>query len=651
MNMTDTEKLFLETYIPDTNLPQSLAQKVHVVSCLSSQNERQVHLLRDERGHLSILKTAWGSQAEFLEAEAGSLENLRFSFLPQLYSVFRENGRVFLWREYIDGDTLWERVERSGPFDVEQAVEITKRICSLVAQLHGCTPPVIHRDLKPQNLVLTREQNLFLIDMETIHAYREGADYDTFFIGTRRTAAPEQYGYRQTDCRTDVYAIGILFLYLLTGSTDLQRNPLLDTVPEVCREIIGICTKFDPDERYQSCGELEKAVSQVPALAAGGWSFRGLKTRRVIGRGLLAAVCLCALCAFGAWHFQRMYHEYYHFQEPMIEQAVCLQLEKEPGTITKADLERVTELRICGTRILEKSDAHHDYFDSHGVWSGYTRIPVEDPVNRIVSVEDCAGMKNLHTLILDMHSVTNLSPLAGLPLQILSLGENPVVDLSALADSASLTELDLFGTRVRDITPLSGLSELTALDLEASNVEDIAPLAGLPLSSLRLPPAAAKHLDILSELPLRKLYLHYSFEGEEEIIGRLTELEELSFFDYGCDSLEPLQDLDKVTFLSVTWSPMKELKGFSLLSGLRRLSIDGTQFRDLSELRGLPLTDITMADAQVLDLSFLADLPELRSLYCDSVQAEELYKLIENPPFEVTVAERSAGFGTEAFLC
>ena len=641
MNMPDTEELFQKTYISDTSLPYALEQKEQVVSCLSFHRERYVCLLEDEEGHRSILKTAWGSQAEFLETEAGFLERLKLSFLPKVCSFFQEGNKTFLWREYIDGDTLWEKVERNGPFDAEQAAGLIKSICSLISQLHELVPPVIHRDLKPQNFVLTADGRLFLIDMETVRTYREDAAYDTCFIGTRQTAAPEQYGYRQTDCRTDVYAIGILFLYLLTGSTDLKRNDILCTIPKAYREVIEISTKLDPDERYQSCAELEEAVSVAAGLAARGWSFGNLRSWHIVRRVSLAVVCLCALCAFGVWRFHGMNSKYYRFKEPVIEQAVCQKIGKEPGTITKEDLEQVTELRICGDRILDDSDVHYNYFISHEVWAENIKIPVKDPVNKITSVEDCAGMKNLNTLILDKQCIMDLSPLAGLPLQILSLGENPVVDLSALSDSKKLIELDLFETRVRDITPLSGMSYLAALNLESTYVEDIAPLAGLSLSTLKLPITVTKNLDVLLELPLRKLGLHYSFDGEEEIIGRLTDLEELSFCDYECDSLEPLQDLDKLWKLEVAWSPMKELKGFSLLSGLRYLVVTGSQFDDLSELRGLPLTDINMEYSEVMDFSFIRDLPRLRSLYCDTKQAAELYKVMKVPPFEVNVSERT----------
>ena len=130
----------------------------------------------------------------------------------------------------------------------------------MVGQFHQQKPSMIHRDIKPQNIVITKEKNLFLIDMGTVREYKEDIRQDTVFVGTKPTAAPEQYGYRQTDGRADIYALGVLYLFLLTGSLDVQCPKNWELLDEHVCAVIWKCTKMDPDDRYQSCEELKKAV-------------------------------------------------------------------------------------------------------------------------------------------------------------------------------------------------------------------------------------------------------------------------------------------------------------------------------------------------------------------------------------------------------
>lgn len=334
MNILDTEQLFQEIYDNEGDtLPEPLCKKARIVSCLSAREGRKVYLLEDKEGRRSILKAAQGERAKFLTVEADALRSSEFSFLPRLYGFFEEDKAAFLWREYIAGDTLWEKVERDGAFAPDEAARILLRLCRLVGQFHACAQPLIHRDLKPQNFVLTEDDKLFLIDMETVREYREGAPYDTVFVGTRQSAAPEQYGYSQTDCRTDVYALGVLFLYLLTGSMDLHGEELR-TLPETYRAIIKRCTRLDPAERFQTCRELRRAVEDVKngltpaekgravsALWGRGADSQRIPEKRRAGKKraavLSALFCLGAAGVFGAWRLlSGNGDKTYQFQKP-----------------------------------------------------------------------------------------------------------------------------------------------------------------------------------------------------------------------------------------------------------------------------------------------------------------------------------------------
>lgn len=309
------EKIFEKFYSQNVRLPEELAGKIEVRSCIGYSDAQQVYLVEDSRKRPFVLKVAAGEKKELLRKDAAVLQEHRYSFLPGYagYTETEETG--YLLREYIAGDTIWEWVNRRGPFPREEADALLCRLCDMVGQFHRQTPPVIHRDVKPQNIVITEEKNLFLIDMGTVREYKADLGQDTIFIGTKPTAAPEQYGYRQTDCRTDIYALGVLYLFLLTGSLDVQSPKNWEALddPEVC-SVIRRCTKMDPDDRYQSCEELQRAVRKLretrrtesaqrrrrtlwetAALALGGIFFcTGIHTghaKSLPGKAAIAAEC------------------------------------------------------------------------------------------------------------------------------------------------------------------------------------------------------------------------------------------------------------------------------------------------------------------------------------------------------------------------
>ncbi|MGI6689201.1 MAG: serine/threonine protein kinase [Christensenellales bacterium] len=90
----------------------------------------------------------------------------------------------------------------------------------MLTYLHGQTPAVIHRDIKPENIIRTSEKDIRLIDFGIARTFREDTDTDTQVIGTKPYMAPEQFGSEQSDNRADIYALGMVMLFLATGKPD-----------------------------------------------------------------------------------------------------------------------------------------------------------------------------------------------------------------------------------------------------------------------------------------------------------------------------------------------------------------------------------------------------------------------------------------------
>lgn len=157
----------------------------------------------------------------------------RFEHLPRIVDCRRVGDELNVVMEYIEGETLGALVDRLGATP-DYARELYPALCDAVGELHAgfaiageTSAPVIHRDLKPSNIIVTGANytpddgltfsSLVIIDLGIARVWRDGADADTVKFGTRPYAPPEQYGFGQTSVRSDVYALGALLFFCLTG--------------------------------------------------------------------------------------------------------------------------------------------------------------------------------------------------------------------------------------------------------------------------------------------------------------------------------------------------------------------------------------------------------------------------------------------------
>ena len=197
--------------------------------------------------------------AHLLEAQRAGR---RFLHLPRIYDVHQRDGELVVVMEYVEGHTLREEVYRRDP-SPQLAAQWFPALCDGVAELHGLAPaPLIHRDLKPTNILVGNGQ-LTVIDLGIARSFRDGAEADTTHFGTRSYAPPEQFGYGQTDVRSDVYAMGMILYYLLTEcdpSPAMVREGFGDErIPAPLRVVLTRACAFDPTARYQTVGQLKAA--------------------------------------------------------------------------------------------------------------------------------------------------------------------------------------------------------------------------------------------------------------------------------------------------------------------------------------------------------------------------------------------------------
>lgn len=187
-----------------------------------------------------------------------TLKELNNKSLPKIYYIIEDNSSLILIEEFINGKTLEDIIEDNDPLSIDLSIKYILDLISALSLLHNLNPPIIHRDIKPSNIIITNDGILKLIDFDTARIFSSNINKDTYLLGTEGYAAPEQYGFSQTDCRTDIYSIGVLLNYLLTKqhpNEKLLNNPISD--------IIKKCTSISPDNRYNSLSELKESINNI----------------------------------------------------------------------------------------------------------------------------------------------------------------------------------------------------------------------------------------------------------------------------------------------------------------------------------------------------------------------------------------------------
>lgn len=207
--------------------------------------------------------------------EAQMLAKLSHPNLPAISDYFSEGGKQYLVMEYVDGETLEDKLARTQGFlDEASVVEWALQICDVLGYLHSQQPAVIFRDLKPSNIMVDRTGRVKLIDFGIARIFKPGQSGDTQVMGTPGYAAPEQYGKAQTDPRSDVYSLGVTLHRLLTKYDPADTPFNLPTVrslnPRVSSPMAAVidrATRTDAAARYQSVREMRSAL-QAPAAPA-----------------------------------------------------------------------------------------------------------------------------------------------------------------------------------------------------------------------------------------------------------------------------------------------------------------------------------------------------------------------------------------------
>ena len=598
-------------------------------------------------GILCVLKWGRNRQTEFLRNEMEIMKKMadrKLSGIPKAYRIFEENGEVYLVREYIEGMSLAQMVLQKGGISEAEICRISRKICQTAEQFQNPNEPMIHRDIKPENIVVTPGGEVVFIDFGTMRSYKKDGSRDTFVVGTRGTAAPEQYGYTQTDQRTDVYAIGQTMLYMVSESYEM--NQLSEcAVSRRMKKIIEKACSFEPDKRYGDAAQLRRAVEKCQAN-------NRKKVYKKAGAvfGLIAAGYILAIFSPDGTVIENKRIETAEqsaaeeqiqaeitFREELIEEAVRKELGlSKTDKITASMLENVRKLRIVGKEILDDEDTfwgegrHVDGKDSS---FGSVR-------GNITDLSDLAQMVNLEELALCNQKIEDISGLKELPLKKLYLSKNMITDFSVLLNLIDLDTLCIMENPAENLSVIGECTGILRLNIQGMNLTDIDFLKNLSLDYLDMsnvevennifePLAEMKKLDTLCMCDVN--------EAAAETLSQMSTLKAL--FMWGdstiLENLKPLKGMTQLETLAFT-TQISSLEGIEQFPSLNFLSVSFSLVKDLSPVTGaknLQVIDISNADIENFEPLFGHS--GLTEVHCTEEQKEEIMKIDSSPDFEI----------------
>lgn len=201
--------------------------------------------------------------------------------IPKVHEVFFDENTVVI-EKYISGKTLDKLINEEYIFSKDEVKRIVIGLSNAIKALHD--NGIVHRDIKPSNIIINSDGEAFLIDFGIARIFSCNRYEDTEHFGTVGYAAPEQFGFSQSDFRTDIYALGVT----------LQQITFKGNTSKRLSQAIARCTEFDPKRRFQSINELSEFLNTSK-----------VKRRIIIFCSFLVFITFSCVCVFVAHRNKR----------------------------------------------------------------------------------------------------------------------------------------------------------------------------------------------------------------------------------------------------------------------------------------------------------------------------------------------------------
>lgn len=184
------------------------------------------------------------------------LAKIQSPYLIPIHEIVETEDNCIVYETYISGENL-ESILSRGALDIDTMTRYTNMLLSVLSILHR--EDIIHRDIKPGNIIISNDGVLKLLDFGIARKYDSNKQSDTVIMGTAGYAAPEQYGFLQTDKKSDIYSLGVLMNVMLTEEFPTKKI----AAQEPFHSIIQKCTQMDAQNRYESVEEIQSELSNT----------------------------------------------------------------------------------------------------------------------------------------------------------------------------------------------------------------------------------------------------------------------------------------------------------------------------------------------------------------------------------------------------
>ena len=217
--------------------------------------KKNIVLVQDRRNsELCVKKTLDIYSRDVYE----QLASVRIEGVPAVKECVADDGKLIVVEEYVQGRSLKQVLDEHGLLNAEQAYEIAVQLADILVRLHQLEPAIVHRDIKPSNIIIEKNGHVNLIDFNAARHVNADKNEDTRMLGTVYFAAPEQFGFGQSDERTDIYGLGATINYIMTGD-----KPGAGIAECIFSDILKKCLMVDAKDRYQSAEELRGVLDML----------------------------------------------------------------------------------------------------------------------------------------------------------------------------------------------------------------------------------------------------------------------------------------------------------------------------------------------------------------------------------------------------
>lgn len=215
-----------------------------VVRVLSNKNDAGILRIRHKKFNRDIVLRSYLKPVLAYK----KLKSITHRNIPTVYDTLNfDDGQIVL-EEFIDGITVAEVLEQ-GKYTYHGAKKIILAVCDALLVLRDMD--IVHRDIKPENIMVTRSGDVKLIDFNAARIHKNEKQKDTVILGTIGYAPPEQYGFSQSDEKSDIYSLGVLLNVMLTGT-----HPSRQLARGKAGKIVLKCTQIDPNHRFDNIESL-----------------------------------------------------------------------------------------------------------------------------------------------------------------------------------------------------------------------------------------------------------------------------------------------------------------------------------------------------------------------------------------------------------